>query len=305
MFAVRERFKLDWITVIGVGILFLLFIVIYIYLIWKCPTVDIVDNSKTNSVDQSQSPFDNLLPSPQETDNSTPILINRDKVEELDSSKDQVTSSVRTKLSSVTELGQLDESFDQTDELQIPDEIDQTDESESIELSELTVHSASRSAYSRQFDRYLTSVELETPQVYGGKDSKFEAMVAEEVRKLFPETIFYKCRPKWLKNTETNCSLEFDLYTHHLEGRNVKMAIEAHGYQHRTFPNRFHRTKAQFDQQRRRDELKVQYCRDLRIILLIVWDDKNTPSKIRNDLIHQLQIYGIVPKSIQIDKYTQ
>jgi hypothetical protein len=305
MFAVRERYKTSWVAIIGVGVLFFLFIVIFIYLIWKYPTVDVVDNPKSNSVDQSQSPFDDPLPS-QKSTSSEPILINRDKVERVNpQNSSNSNDSTRTKPSAIE--------LDDLNDVNEVDALDKTNESEysrteSDELAESDVsevYPTSRSAYSRQFDRYLASVELETPQVYGGRDSKFEAMVAEEVRKLFPETIFYKCRPKWLKNTETNCSLEFDLYTHYLEGREVRMAVEAHGYQHRTFPNRFHRTKAQFDQQRRRDELKVQYCRDLRIILLIVWDDKNTPSKIRNDLIHQLQIYGIVPKSIQVDKYAQ
>ena len=67
--------------------------------------------------------------------------------------------------------------------------------------------------------------------------------------------IFEKSYPKWLINTITGAQMEIDLYN---ESQNI--AIEYNGYQHYDFPNKFHKTKKEFDDQIARDILKEKLC---------------------------------------------
>jgi len=67
--------------------------------------------------------------------------------------------------------------------------------------------------------------------------------------------VFEKSYPKWLINNITGAQMEIDLYN---ESQNI--AIEYNGYQHYEFPNKFHKTKKEFDDQITRDILKEHLC---------------------------------------------
>ena len=67
--------------------------------------------------------------------------------------------------------------------------------------------------------------------------------------------IFEKAYPKWLINNITGAQMELDLYN-----KTLNIAIEYNGYQHYEFPNVFHKTRREFDEQVGRDILKEQLC---------------------------------------------
>lgn len=67
--------------------------------------------------------------------------------------------------------------------------------------------------------------------------------------------IFEKSYPKWLINNITGAKMEIDLYN-----KFENLAIEYNGYQHYEFPNVFHKTRKEFDDQIARDILKEQLC---------------------------------------------
>jgi phage/plasmid-associated DNA primase len=67
--------------------------------------------------------------------------------------------------------------------------------------------------------------------------------------------VFEKSYPKWLINTITGAQMEIDLYN---ESQNI--AIEYNGYQHYEFPNKFHKTIKEFNDQISRDILKEKLC---------------------------------------------
>lgn len=76
---------------------------------------------------------------------------------------------------------------------------------------------------------------------------------------------FPKARPAFLKNPATNWPLELDSWCAEL-----RIGAEFHGVQHFTFPNPFHRSRAQFEAQRQRDALKVQLCEKYGCRLVVV-----------------------------------
>ena len=78
---------------------------------------------------------------------------------------------------------------------------------------------------------------------------------------------FVKTRPAFLLNPATKRRLELDAYCEPL-----CLAAEFHGQQHYVFPNSCHSTRAAFELQKQRDQLKVQLCRQHGTKLLVVPD---------------------------------
>lgn len=76
---------------------------------------------------------------------------------------------------------------------------------------------------------------------------------------------FPNVRPDWLVNPLTGRRLELDCYNEQLS-----IAVEYNGYQHYVFPNRFHKSKEEFDRQQARDKLKQEMCKQRGIKLVIV-----------------------------------
>lgn len=78
---------------------------------------------------------------------------------------------------------------------------------------------------------------------------------------------FPKARPAFLRNPATNRCLELDAYCEAL-----RCGAEFSGEQHRVWPNSCHSTRAEFDKQQQRDQLKIELCRLNAVSLLIVPD---------------------------------
>ena len=64
-----------------------------------------------------------------------------------------------------------------------------------------------------------------------------------------------KARPEWLKNPKTGATLELDFYD-----EEQRVAIEYDGAQHHEFPNAFHKSRAEFEEQVARDRWKDAQC---------------------------------------------
>lgn len=72
-------------------------------------------------------------------------------------------------------------------------------------------------------------------------------------------------RPWWLTSPKTGRRLELDGYN-----ENLRIAFEYNGKQHYVFPNSYHKTKEEFEQQVWRDEFKAKECRKRGVNLLVI-----------------------------------
>ena len=89
--------------------------------------------------------------------------------------------------------------------------------------------------------------------------------ICRNILQVYFDKPFVSIRPDFLVNTETNVNLELDCFNEELN-----LALEYNGYQHYVFPNKFHKTLQDFEDQRRRDDLKVRVCERLSIYLIVV-----------------------------------
>lgn len=96
--------------------------------------------------------------------------------------------------------------------------------------------------------------------------SKGETECKRVLEKLLKEP-FNKLRPDWLMNPVTghNKNLELDCYNERL-----KLACEYNGVQHYKFTPFFHKSKADFMNQKYRDNMKREKCKSKGIVLIEV-----------------------------------
>lgn len=78
---------------------------------------------------------------------------------------------------------------------------------------------------------------------------------------------FLKVRPASLRNSATNRCLELDAYCAAL-----RLGAEFAGEQHRVFPNSCHSSRAEFEKQQKRDQLKLDLCSQHGVTLIVVPD---------------------------------
>lgn len=102
---------------------------------------------------------------------------------------------------------------------------------------------------------------------------------------------FVKVRPNFLRNPKTRRCLELDAYN-----QEMQLGVEFHGIQHYVYPNPFHSTRAQFQRQQDRDELKGTLCNFHGVRLLVV------PHNVQRDdmemyLREQLVRLGLLPQA--------
>ena len=99
-----------------------------------------------------------------------------------------------------------------------------------------------------------------------GGESKGEVECRRVMQKIFDKP-FYKTRPRFLNNPVTfgTNNLELDCFNEEL-----KIAVEYDGAQHFKFIPYFHKTYEAFMNQRYRDYMKEQMCKDNGIILIRV-----------------------------------
>jgi hypothetical protein len=102
------------------------------------------------------------------------------------------------------------------------------------------------------------------------KKLAYETRCREILERIFGVP-FPRTRPAWLRNDErgtgTMRKLELDCYNEQLS-----LALEYNGRQHRVYPNTFHETRQQFDDQQKRDRLKVRRCAEEGVRLIVVPD---------------------------------
>lgn len=90
----------------------------------------------------------------------------------------------------------------------------------------------------------------------------------EECRKIFEDKFglpFKKIRHPDIVNPDTGELLELDGYNEYL-----KLAFEYQGFQHYYYPNKYHKSQKEFDDQVKRDQYKVQRCKELGITLIVI-----------------------------------
>lgn len=93
--------------------------------------------------------------------------------------------------------------------------------------------------------------------------SNLEKHVLSALQRLFVGKLFQKVRPSWLRNPRTNRLCELDFYNDEL-----KIGVEVQGLQHYVYPNSWHKTRAEFQEQVFRDQIKVDLCQQAGVILL-------------------------------------
>jgi hypothetical protein len=125
---------------------------------------------------------------------------------------------------------------------------------------------AATSAYTRA-QRPLTaaSADAALPSPSRPFGSKGEGAALAALQRIFgTQVVFTKVRPTWLRNPESGgrC-LELDLFSEEL-----KLGVECDGVQHYVWVNSFHKTRAQFDAQVRRDRLKDALCKVMGVTLV-------------------------------------
>lgn len=116
-------------------------------------------------------------------------------------------------------------------------------------------------------------------------DSKLELQSKFILENIFKKP-FYKIRPDFLKNDVTGYNLEIDLYNDDL-----KLAVEVQGDQHYKFTPFFHRNKDAFLNQKYRDVMKKEKCKNKGITLIEVPYSVGE-KKLKSYLVKQLQLEG-------------
>lgn len=99
---------------------------------------------------------------------------------------------------------------------------------------------------------------------YNDSESLGEKICRDHLTSRF-NTSFVNKRPNFLKNNITNRNLELDCFSEKL-----KLALEYNGKQHYDFIPKFHNTKADFFNQKYRDDIKRRLCMENGIDLIEV-----------------------------------
>lgn len=109
------------------------------------------------------------------------------------------------------------------------------------------------------------SEKLQVKGVSTCTSSVAERRFQREVEKL-TRLVFTKIRCNSILSPIGN-PLELDMFHSSHQGT---VAIEYNGYQHYEFPNRYHKTQAEFDRGRLHDMIKVERCKELDLPLIVI-----------------------------------
>ena len=110
--------------------------------------------------------------------------------------------------------------------------------------------------------KQLGQTDTESQSVQEPKESKGERASRAAAERIFGKS-FIKVRPDFLRNVVTNHNLELDVYNEEL-----KLAIEYSGRQHYEFVPFFHKNYEAFLNQKYRDEMKKNKCKEQGIQLI-------------------------------------
>jgi len=116
---------------------------------------------------------------------------------------------------------------------------------------------------------YLLTNSLKEKQLHSSnKKIRTESAGEKECKRVAEKLFnapFSKIRPNFLNNEVTGNNLELDLYN-----ESLKIAIEYNGKQHYVYTPYFHKSYDSFLNQKYRDKMKSDKCKDLGISLIIV-----------------------------------
>ena len=110
----------------------------------------------------------------------------------------------------------------------------------------------------------LPVIEMENLEKTNTEKWKMEGLCRKILEKTFDKK-FPSTRPNFLKNPSTGYNLELDCFNSEL-----KLALEYNGIQHYHYPNKFHKTRAEFDYQLEKDQLKSNLCKQNNITLITI-----------------------------------
>ena len=141
---------------------------------------------------------------------------------------------------------------------------------------------------------YYYSGKQGRPQPFGQsfgrsppKESRGELECRDVLQNLFGKP-FNKARPDFLRNPVTGGSFNLELDCYNPE---LKLAVEYNGAQHYKYIPYFHKNKEAFLNQKYRDLIKLNMCKDNRITLIEVPHTIEVP-QIRGYLITKLKENG-------------
>ena len=102
-----------------------------------------------------------------------------------------------------------------------------------------------------------------------------EQLVCQTLEKIYGVG-FPTARPNFLKNEKTGRNLELDCFN-----ENLRIAAEVNGIAHYVFPNKYHHTLEEFQDQVYRDQLKYDLCNKNNVYLITVpyWLPENMIEK--------------------------
>ena len=95
--------------------------------------------------------------------------------------------------------------------------------------------------------------------------SNLERHTCAALARIYPGKVFEKIRPPWLRNPRTGRACELDFYNEEL-----KLGLEVQGMQHYVYPNSWHKSRAEWEEQIFRDRLKEASCKQIGVTLVHV-----------------------------------
>ena len=118
--------------------------------------------------------------------------------------------------------------------------------------------------YSKSYYYPLNKSNLKKKKKGPPRESKGETECRKVMQNIFKKS-FTNSRPNYLNNDVTGQNLELDVFNSEL-----KLAVEYNGKQHYEYVPFFHATKDAYYNQKYRDKMKRDMCKDLNIKLIEV-----------------------------------
>ena len=148
-----------------------------------------------------------------------------------------------------------------------------------VSVRDTVQHDAHRKEYIPKIPDAVTNPERRPASGKKASEprSKGEVACKAALERIYSPYKFHSTWPEWLRNPETGCLLELDLYNEELG-----IAVEFHGQQHYKYTPFFHKKGlTDFESQIRRDHYKINLCDEHGVWLIVV--PYNTPEdKIEN-----------------------
>lgn len=119
-----------------------------------------------------------------------------------------------------------------------------------------------------------------------------EELCTEILEKHLQREVLNNVRPDFLVNPKTKRKMELDVFD-----PQTNVAIEYNGIQHYKFPNKFHKSKEEFEAQQYRDDLKCKICKKVGINLISIpytIDDGISNKEMRREVLRQYILSHLV-----------